>query len=598
LSGEDGAQDKHGKTRSLGIKCQRLVVVYFEEIKMKSIQYCLFSIALLCSSQAQCQETMVYDLVIKNARVYDGTGAAPIFVSIAVKDDRVVAHLPPNEKFEAKQIVDAKKQALAPGFINVLSWATESLMVDGRGQSDLRQGVTLEIFGEGWSMGPLNAAMRKEAKEQQGDVKYEIQWSGLGEYLEYLQSLGISMNVASFVGATTVRIHELGYANRAPTPSELKRMQDLVRKAMGDGALGVGASLIYAPAFYAKTDELLALTQAASESGGGYVAHMRSEANRLNEGVDELITIARKANVHAEAYHLKAAGQNNWPKMQTAIAQIEKARAEGVSVAANMYTYPAGSTGLYAAMPPWVQEGGHDAWVARLKDPQIRAKVIQEMRTPSNDWENLYLMAGGPENVKLIGFKSEKLKPLIGKTVADVAKMRGVSPEDAMIDLVIEDNSRIDAVYFLMSEDNVILGLKQPWISLGSDAEASAPEGVFLKSSTHPRAYGNFARFLGHYVRDEKLTTLEDGIYRLTGLPAKNWKLRDRGCLAVGCYADLVIFDPAKVKDMATFDKPMQYSVGVRDVWVNGKQVLLNGEPTDARPGRVVRGPGWRGWKE
>jgi N-acyl-D-amino-acid deacylase len=375
-------------------------------------------------------------------------------------------------------------------------------------------------------------------------------------------------------------------------------MQDLVRKAMGDGALGVGASLIYAPAFYAKTDELVALTQAASESGGGYVAHMRSEANRLNEGVDELITIARKSNAHVEAYHLKAAGRENWPKMQTAIAQIEKARAEGLSIAANMYAYPAGATGLYAAMPPWVQEGGHDAWVARLKDPKIRAKVIQEMRTPSNDWENLYLMAGGPENVKLIGFKTEKLKPLIGKTVADVAKMRGVSAEDAMIDLVIEDNSRIDAVYFLMSEDNVKLGLKQPWISLGSDAEASAPEGVFLKSSTHPRAYGNFARFLGHYVRDEKVTTLEDGIYRLTGLPAKNWKLRNRGCLAVGCYADLVIFDPAKIKDNATFDKPMQYSVGVRDVWVNGKQVLLNGEPTDARPGRVVRGPGWRGWKD
>jgi N-acyl-D-amino-acid deacylase len=565
---------------------------------MKSIQCFLFGIALLWSSQSPCEEEIVYDLVIKNARVYDGTGAAPKWVSVAVKDDRVAAHLAPNAKFQAKEIIDAKKLALAPGFINVLSWATESLIVDGRGQSDLRQGVTLEIFGEGWSMGPLNPAMKKEALAQQGDIHYDIEWTTLGEYLEYLQDRGISMNVASFVGATTVRIHELGYENRTPNPAELKRMQNLVREAMDQGALGVGASLIYAPAFYAKTDELVALSKAAGESGGGYVAHMRSEANRLNEAVDELITISRQANVHAEAYHLKAAGRENWPKMAQAITQIEKARAEGLSVAANMYTYPAGATGLYAAMPPWVQEGGHDAWVKRLKDPVTRAKVIQEMRTPSNEWENLYLMAGGAENVKLIGFKTEKLKSLTGKTVAEVAKMRGVSAEDVMIDLVIEDDSRIDAAYFMMSEDNVRLGLKQPWVSLGSDAEASAPEGVFLKSSTHPRAYGNVARWLGRYVRDEKLTSLQDGIYRLTGLPAKHWKLRNRGCLAIGCYADLVIFDPAKIRDFATFDKPQQFSVGVRDVWVNGKQVLRKGEPTAARPGRVVRGPGWRGWKQ
>lgn len=542
------------------------------------------------------KEIPAYDLVIKNAMVYDGTGAAPQAISIAVNGDRVVAHLPSNAKYSAKKTVDAKQQALAPGFINMLSWATDSLIVDGRGQSDLRQGITLEVFGEGWSMGPLNPAMKKEALEQQSDFHYDIAWTSLGEYLEYLQKRGISMNVASLVGATTVRIHELGYENRAPTADELKRMQALVGAAMQEGALGVGASLIYAPAFYAKPDELIALTQTASEYGGGYMAHMRSEAYRLNESLEELIAIARQTKAHAEVYHMKAGGQDNWPKMVQMIASINQARAEGLSVSANMYTYTAGATGFDASMPPWVQEGGHDSWVTRLKDPKIRAQIIQEMRTPNNTWENLYLMAGA-QGSKLVGFKTEKLKPLTGKTLAEVAQMRGTSPEDTIIDLIIEDYSRIEVVYFLMSEDNVQLGLKQTWVSLGSDAGAMAPEGVFLKSSTHPRAYGNFARWLGHYVRDEKLTTLEDGIYRLTGLPAKNWKLRDRGCLAVGCYADMVIFDPSKIQDYATFDKPQQFSVGVNQVWVNGQQVLENGEPTDARPGRVVRGPGWTGWK-
>jgi N-acyl-D-amino-acid deacylase len=384
------------------------------EIDMKTAKLCFMCLGLLFSTISYAEEPIVYDLVIKNARVYDGTGAAPKQVFIAVKDDRVVAHLLPNAKFQAKEVVEAKKRVLAPGFINVLSWATESLIVDGRGQSDLRQGVTLEIFGEGWSMGPLNPAMKKEALAQQSDIRYDIEWTTLGEYLEYLQDRGISMNVASFVGATTIRIHELGYENRAPNPEELKRMQNLVRVAMDDGALGVGASLIYAPAFYAKTDELVALSKTAGESGGGYVAHMRSEANRLNEAVDELVTISRDANVHAEAYHLKAAGRENWPKMAQAIAQIEKARDEGLSVAANMYSYPAGATGLYAAMPPWVQEGGHDAWVARLKDASIRQRLLKEMRTPSNEWENLYLMAGGAENVKLIGFKTEKTQTFDG----------------------------------------------------------------------------------------------------------------------------------------------------------------------------------------
>lgn len=564
---------------------------------MKIFSRAVFGFSLLSlSSVALCTEP-VYDLVISNARVYDGTGAAAQSVSIAVSGDRIVAHLPAGAGFSARKTVDAKQQALAPGFINMLSWAPESLIVDGRGQSDLRQGVTLEVFGEGWSMGPWNAAMKQETLAQQKDFFYDITWTSLGEYLDSLEKRGISMNVASLVGATTVRMHELGSENRAPTAAELERMRNLVRRAMAEGALGVGASLIYAPGFYAKPDEILALSMAAAESGGGYMAHLRSEANKFIESLDELIAVSRQTKNHAEVYHLKAAGRDNWPKMAEAIARIETARGEGLSVSANMYTYPAGATGLDASMPPWVQEGGVDAWVKRLKDPEIRARVLREMRTPGDDWENLYLMAGDAQGVKLIGFKNEKLKPLTGKTLAEVSAMRGTSPEDTMIDLVIEDNARVDTVYFLMSEDNVRLGLKQPWVSLGSDAEASAPEGVFLKSSTHPRAYGNFSRFLGRYVRDEKLTSLEDGIHRLTGLPAKNWKLRDRGCLAVGCYADLVIFDPARIQDNATFDKPMQFSTGVSDVWVNGAQVLQNGEPTAARPGRVVRGPGWSGWK-
>jgi N-acyl-D-amino-acid deacylase len=535
-----------------------------------------------------------YDLLIRNGLLYDGSGDAPKPMDIAIRGDRVVAWLPPNTLGSADIEVDARGQAVAPGFINVLSWATESLIADGRGMSDTKQGITLEIFGEGWSMGPMNPTMKAEALKEQGDIQYPIEWTTLGEYLEFLEKRGVTPNIASFVGATTVRMHELGEANRAPTAEELRRMQNLVRQAMREGALGVGASLIYAPAFYAKPDELVSLSQAAAESGGGYVAHMRSEANRFLEALDETVAIARATGQRAEVYHMKAAGERNWPKMAQAIAKIEAARGEGLAVSANMYAYTAGATGLDASMPPWVQEGGTDAWVARLRDPKLRARVLREMKTPSDAWENLYLMAGSPERVKFIGFKTEALKPLIGKTLAEVAKARGTSPEDTMIDLVIEDHTLVDTAYFLMSEDNVRLGLKQPWVSLGSDAESSAPEGVFLKSSTHPRAYGNVARFLGRYVRDERLVPLEDAIRRLTRLPAQNWKLEDRGCLDPGCFADVVIFDPATIADRATFDAPQQYAVGVRDVWVNGVQVLRGGEHTGAKPGRVVRGPGWR----
>lgn len=561
-----------------------------------------FALATLALALAACASTPStrsarehYDLVIRNGIVYDGSGAPPQRADVAVRGDRIAALLPPGSEVDAGQVLDAHGQAVAPGFINMLSWATESLIADGRGMSDTRQGVTLEVFGEGWSMGPLNAAMKADALKQQGDIRYPIEWTTLGEYLDHLQQRGITPNVASFVGATTVRIHELGEGDVKPTPAQLADMQDLVRQAMREGALGVGASIIYPPATFADTHELTALAQAAAESGGGYIAHMRSEADRFLEALDENIAIARATGQRAESYHLKAAGERNWPKMARAIARIDAARAQGLQVSANMYAYTAGATGLTAGLPPWVQAGGIDAMVDRLKDPAIRKRVLRDMRDPHGGWENIRLLAGSDERVLLLDFKTESLKPLIGKSLAQVAKERGESPEETLIDLVVEDRGRVGAAYFLMSEDNVELGLKQPWVSLGSDAESSAPEGVFLKSSTHPRAYGNVARFLGHYVRERKLMPLQEAVHRLTGLPASNWKLKDRGCLAAGCYADIVVFDPATIADHATYDKPMQYATGVEDVFVNGVQVLRDGEHTGAKPGRVVRGPGWQG---
>ena len=536
-----------------------------------------------------------YDLLIRNGVVYDGSGAAPQRVDVAVRGDRIAALLPAGSQASAGQVVDASGRAVSPGFINVLSWAVDALIADGRGVSDTKQGVTLEIFGEGWSMGPFNARMKADALKQQADIRYPIEWTTLGEYLDFLQNRGVTPNVASLVGATTVRIHELGEDDVTPDDAQLRRMQDLVRGAMREGALGVGASLIYPPAAFADTPELVALAQAAAESGGGYIAHMRSEADRFLEAVDETVAIARATGQRAEAYHLKAAGEKNWPKMAQAIARIEAARAQGLQVSADMYAYTAGATGLTAGLPPWVQAGGHDAMVARLKDPATRKRVLAEMDDPGVQWENIRLLAGSDERVLLIDFRNPALKPLIGKTLAQVARERASSPQDTLIDLIVEDDGRVGAAYFLMSEDNVELGLKQPWVSLGSDAESSAPEGVFLKSSTHPRAYGNVARFLGHYVRERKLMPLEQGIHRLTGLPATNWKLRDRGCLAAGCFADIVVFDPATIADHATYDKPQQYASGVDQVFVNGVQVLRDGEHTGAKPGRVVRGPGWAG---
>ncbi|MGH9460081.1 MAG: N-acyl-D-amino-acid deacylase family protein, partial [Vicinamibacteria bacterium] len=482
------------------------------------------------------------------------------------------------------------------GFINMLSWAVDTLLEDGRSQSDIRQGVTLEVFGEGLSMGPVNDRVSQLLIENQGDIEFDIEWKTLGEYLEYLVERGISTNVASLIGATTVRVHEIGFEDRPATEQEMERMRGLVRQAMEEGALGVGSSLIYAPAFYAPTAELVELSRVAAEYDGIYLSHLRSEGNQLLEAVDELLTIAREAGIAAEIYHLKAAGEQNWGKIEAVIERVELARAEGLDITADMYTYTAGSTGLDAAMPPWVQEGGYEAWASRLQDPETRARLRVEMTTPSDDWENLYLAAGA-QGTLLVGFKTDELKPLTGKSLAEVATMRGSTPEDTAMDLVIEDGSRVQVVYFLMSEDNVRRQIALPWVSFGSDAGSMAPEGVFLESNTHPRAYGNFARLLGRYVRDEGILPLEEAVRRLTSLPAENLHLTERGVLRTGCYADVVVFDPHTIQDHATFEKPHQYSTGVVHVWVNGTQVLKDGEHTGATPGRVVRGPGWTGWK-
>jgi N-acyl-D-amino-acid deacylase len=538
--------------------------------------------------------TTLYDVVIRGGTLYDGSGRPGRVRDVAIIGDSIAA-IGTLADTRGRTEVDARGLAVAPGFINMLSWATESLIEDGRALSDIKQGVTLEIFGEGESMGPLNAEMKRLAREAQGDIKYDITWTTLNEYLEHLTRRGVSPNVASFIGATTVRVHELGYADRAPTPAELARMQTLVRQAMEEGALGVGSSLIYAPAFYAKTDELIALAEAAAPYGGIYISHMRSEGNRLLEAVDELLRISRHAGIPAEIYHLKAAGQQNWGRMERVIAKVDSARRVGAKVTADMYTYTAGATGLDAAMPPWVQEGGYRVWAERLKNPATRARVIREMRTPTDEWENLMLAAGSPDRVILVGFKADSLKYLTGKTLAEVSRMRGTSPEETAIDLVIADGSRVGTVYFLMSEENVRRQLALPWVAIGSDAEAPAPEGVFLKSNPHPRAYGTFARFLGRYVRDERIAPLEVAIRRITAFPAENLKLYRRGMLRPGYYADVVVFDPARIQDHATFAKPHQLATGVVHVFVNGMQVLRDGEHTGAKPGRVVRGPGYRG---
>jgi len=555
--------------------------------------------ALLLASAASAAPpaaaSRTVDVVIEGGTVYDGSGGAPFVGEVGIEGDRIVYVGPDNPRLDGRTRIDATGEAVAPGFINMLSWATESLIADGRGQSDLRQGVTLEVFGEGWSMGPLNEAMKATELKAQGDIRYDIAWTTLDEYLTHLERKGIAPNVASFVGAATVRIHELGEGDVDPTPAQLERMRGHVRKAMEDGALGVGSSIIYAPGSYAETPELAALAAEAGRCGGIYISHMRSEADRLLEAVDELIAISRASGAPAEIYHLKAAGRANWGKLDAVIARVEAARAQGLRISADMYTYTAGATGLDAAMPTWVQAGGDEAWFERLKDPAIRARVIAEMRGPGDGWENLYHHAGGPDRVLFIGFKSEALKPLTGKTLAEVAAMRGTSPEDTAVDLVIEDRSRVDTVYFLMDEANVARQTALPWMSFGSDAGAMAPEGVFLRSSSHPRAYGNFARLLGRYVREERRLPLAEAIRKLTSQPAEHLSLADRGRLREGFFADVVVFDPATIADHATFERPQQFATGVAQVFVNGRHALKDGEPTGTASGRVVRGRAWTG---
>jgi N-acyl-D-amino-acid deacylase len=547
--------------------------------------------AVLATAAAPAPEPPAPLTIIRGGTVYDGSGGAPRRADVAIRGDRIVevGELTPAP---GATVVDATGMAVTPGFVNMLSWSTESLLVDGRSQGEVRQGVTTQIFGEGWSMGPLTPVMKARMKEQQGDLRFDVAWTSLAEYLRHLEKKGVSQNVASFVGAATVREHVIGLEERAATPAELAAMQELVRREMEEGALGIGSSLIYAPGSYASTEELIALNRVAARYKGSYISHMRSEGERLLEAVEEVIRISREAGLPAEIYHLKAAGEANWPRMDQVIARVEKAQREGLAVRADMYTYTAGATGFDACIPRWALAGGLEGLYPRLKEPATRARIAREMATPGLGFENLCLLAGSPERILLVGFKTDALKPLTGRTLAQVARERGTDPWQTILDLVVADRTRIEVVFFLMSEENVRKQVRLPWVTFGSDAASMAPVEPFTLSSAHPRAYGNFARLLGRYVRDEKLIPLEEAVRRLTSLPAANLGLRDRGLLRPGHYADVVVFDPATIADKATFEKPHQYAVGVQHVFVNGVQVLKAGEHTGALPGRALRGPG------
>ncbi len=553
-------------------------------------KFVVIFILFLTACEAKHQD---YDTIIRNGMIYDGNGGEPYKGDIGIKND-TIAFIGDLSKAAAKNETDAKGNAVTPGFINMLSWATESLIEDGRSQSDIQQGVTLEVMGEGWSMGPLNEEMKKQQQESQGDIKYNIAWNTLGEYLNFLEKKGVSCNIASFIGATTVRMHVIGEDNRDPTPAEMDSMKLLVRQAMEEGAMGVGTSLIYPPAFFAKTKELIELCKEASKYGGSYISHMRSEGDKLHEAVEELITIAKEANIHAEIYHLKAGGKDNWNKMDSVIKRVERARAEGLNITADMYTYIAGGTGLTATMPPTLQDGGFGKLRERLQNPVIRKQLAKEMTIKTDKWENFFYGVGTPENILVVGFKQDSLKKYIGKSLAEVAKMRGTSAQETAMDLIIQDSTRVECIYFLMTEENVKKQLSIPWLSFGSDEGSYTNEGIFLKSNAHPRAYGNFSRVLGKYVREEKIISLQEAIRKLSKLPATNLKIKNRGELKTGNYADIVIFDPAKIKDNATFEKPHQYADGMLHVFVNGKQVLKDGEHTGVKPGRFVKGPGFK----
>lgn len=562
---------------------------------MKTLRILLF-ISLAIGLNSCVEPGPRYDTILRGGVIYDGSGGDPFTADLAIEGDRIVA-VGGLDRATAEQEINVAGLAVAPGFINMMSWANESLIEDGRSQSNIRQGVTLEVMGEGFSMGPLSRAMKAELERQQGDIRYAIEWNSLDEYLQFLETRGISPNVASFIGAANPREYVIGQEDRPATPEELAAMQILVRQAMEQGALGVASSLIYPPGSFASTDELVALSEAAAEFDGMYASHMRDEGANMLAAVEELIDIARRADIRAEIYHIKSSGQQNWHLFDQAVDMVELARAEGLQITADVYTYPAGATGLNAAIPPWVQEGGFDASLERMSDPATRERIAQEMLQHSADWENLYLGAGTPENILLVGFKSEALKPLTGKTLAEVARMRGTDPRDTAMDLIIEDGSRVGTVYFTQSEDVVRKAVSLPWVSFNSDEASLAPEGVFLESNPHPRAYGSFARVLAKYVRDEQVITLQEAIRKLAALPAENLRLHQRGRLHAGFFADVVVFDPATVQDHATFIEPHQYATGVQHVFVNGIAVLRDGAHTGATPGRVVRGPGWRGRK-
>ncbi len=542
--------------------------------------------------------TMDCELLLRGGMLYDGSGDPPRRADLALGGDRILAMTAPDAQVSAKRVLDVDGLAVAPGFINMLSWSNESLIEDGRSQSEIRQGVTLEVMGEGESMGPLNAAMKAEGPGSymfQGDIRYPLEWTTLGEYLEWLTARGVAPNIASFVGSSTLRIHTLGRANRAPTAEELAQMKQLLRQALREGAMGLSAALIYAPACFAQTDELIELARVVAEHDAMFISHIRNEGAQLVAAVEELIAIARASGAAAEIYHLKASGAANWHRMEAAIAAIEAARAEGLPLTADMYTYPFSGTGLDVCIPPWAHEGGITALVERLRDPATRARLVDEMTRPGEGWENRGLMMP-PQNILLAGLRKPQLQSLQGKTLAEIMQQRGSdSAADTLIDLIIEDESRIATMYFSMTEDNLRRQLQLPWVSFCSDAESQAPEGVFLRRIPHPRAYGSFARVLGKYVRDESLLSLEEAVRRLSALPAQNLKLRERGMLRPGYFADVVVFDPAGVQDYATPQDPHRYATGMQHVFVNGAQVLRDGEHTGALPGQVVRGPGWTG---
>jgi N-acyl-D-amino-acid deacylase len=563
--------------------------------KNSSTSNCLVAIAaaVSLSSMLGCRSSgppARYDVLIAGGTVYDGSGGPGVRADVGITGDEIKA-IGDLRGAAATLTVRAEGLAVAPGFVNMMS-GDDSLRIDGRSMSDIKQGVTTEIFGEGDSMGPLTEPMRARRLAAQGDLKYPIGWTTLHEGMLDLEKNGVSPNFASFIGATTLREYAVGLDDKRATPDQLQTMRDLVEREMRDGALGIASALIYAPGFYADTAELIEISKVAAKHKGMYISHMRSEGNRLVEAVEELIRISREAGLPAEIYHLKAAGQANWPKMDRVIELVEAARASGLRITADMYTYTAGGTGLDAAMPPWAEDGGMEALYKRLADPVQRAKIAKEIRTPTEAWENLYLASGGADRVLLVEFKSEELKPLTGKTLAEVAKMRGKSPEDTIMDLVLEDRSRIGTIYFMMSDENVKRQIALPWVSFASDANSIAAEGVFLKSSAHPRAYGSFARVLGKYVRDEHVISLPEAIRKLAALPSSNLGLARRGVLKPGNVADVVVFDPATIADKATYEHPHTYAVGVRDVFVNGVQVLKDGEHTGRLPGRALWGPG------